>query len=300
MPNRLIKIGAASELLGVSVETLRKWEQTGELLPDRKSKGGTRFYDSAKLLGLGDADTPTVCYARVSTSEQKSDLERQHSMLETYCAAKGWRSEVIKDMGSGMNYRKKGLQSLLEKILRKDMKRLVITHKDRLLRFGAEWVFTWCELQGIEIVIINKGEQPSFEEELAQDVLEIITVFSARLYGSRSQKHRKILAGLQEETDQVFEQIKKSSQTMLLGFKTELRLNNQQRTLLAKHAGTARHAWNSGLCLCKEVFNHNRNNPDDQIKFPSSIDLHKWLVACIKSSNPWYYESSKCADQQAR
>ena len=124
-------------------------------------------------------------------------------MLEAYCAAKGWRSEVIKDLGSGMNYHKKGLQLLLERILRKQMNRLVLTHKDRLLRFGSELVFALCELQGIEVVIINKGEQPSFEEELAQDVLEIITVFSTRLYGSRSKKHKKLMQGLQEEADKL-------------------------------------------------------------------------------------------------
>lgn len=128
-------------------------------------------------------------------------------MLEAYCAAKGWRTEIIKDLGSGMNYRKKGLLTLLEKILRKQMKRLVITHKDRLLRFGAELVFSLCELQNIEIVIIHKGERPSFEEELAQDVLEIITVFSARLYGSRSKKHRKLMTALTEEGDILFSQI---------------------------------------------------------------------------------------------
>ena len=86
------------------------------------------------------------------------------------------------------------------------MKRLVITHKDRLLRFGAELVFALCELQGIEIVIIHKGDRPSFEEELAQDVLEIITVFSARLYGSRSKKHRKLLQELQASADQIGEE----------------------------------------------------------------------------------------------
>lgn len=203
MENRFVKIGTAAELLGVSIETLRKWEATGELIPDRKSRGGTRFYDSSKLLALGDADSPTVCYARVSSHDQKADLDRQHAMLEAYCAAKGWRSEVIRDLGSGINYRKKGLQVILEKILRKQMKRLVLTHKDRILRFGAELVFSLCELQGIEVVIINKGEQPSFEEELAQDVLEIITVFSARLYGSRSKKHSRLLQGLQEEVDKV-------------------------------------------------------------------------------------------------
>jgi Predicted site-specific integrase-resolvase len=102
-------------------------------------------------------------------------------MLETYCAAKGWRTELVTDLGSGMNDRKQGLQKLLEVIVRRKMRRLVITHKDRLLRLGAELIFALCELQGIEIVIIHTGDPPSFEEELAQDVLEIITVFSARL-----------------------------------------------------------------------------------------------------------------------
>ena len=147
---------------------------------------------------LHSSDYPTICYARVSSHDQKTDLERQQVMLEAYCAAKGWRTEVINDLGSGMNYRKKGLQQLLEMILHKRMKRLVLTHKDRLLRFGAELVFTLCEVQGIEIVIIHKGDQPTFEEELAQDVLEIITVFSARLYGSRSKKHKKLMDALED------------------------------------------------------------------------------------------------------
>ena len=77
-----------------------------------------------------------------------------------------------------------------------DVDRLVLTHKDRLLRFGAELVFTICEMKDIEVVIINQGEEPMFEEELAQDVLEIITVFSARLYGSRSHKNKKMLEKL--------------------------------------------------------------------------------------------------------
>ena len=191
MEPRLVKIGEAARLLGTTPDTLRKWESTGELLPHRKTKGGTRYYSMEALLGLRTDDVPTIGYARVSSHDQKADLERQHAALEAYCAAKGWRSYIIKDLGSGMNYRKKGLQELLDLILRRRMRRLVLTHKDRLLRFGAELVFTLCELQGIEIVIIHAGEQPSFEDELAQDVLEIITVFSARLYGARSQTHQR-------------------------------------------------------------------------------------------------------------
>ena len=83
MTNRFIKIGAAAELLGVSIDTLRKWELSGELIPGRKSQAGTRFYDSSKLINLGDEDSPTICYARVSSHDQKVDLERQQAMLET-------------------------------------------------------------------------------------------------------------------------------------------------------------------------------------------------------------------------
>lgn len=171
MENRLVKIGEAAKLLGTTPETLRKWESTGEVLPTRKTKGGTRYYETAVLLGMESADHPTVCYARIGSQDQKADLVRQQDMLEAYCAAKGWRTHTIKDLGSGMNYRKKGLQELLSLILKRQMKRLVITHKDSLLRFGAELVFSLCELQRIEIVIIHKGDQPSFEEDLAQDVL---------------------------------------------------------------------------------------------------------------------------------
>ena len=198
----MVKMGEAAALLGVSVVTLRKWEASGELVPARKTAGGTRFYAVTDLMELGDADAPTVCYARVSSHDQKADLERQHAMLEAYCAAKGWRSEVIKDLGGGMNYRKPGLNKLLEMILRKQMKRLVITHKDRLLRFGSELVFALCAHQQIEIIIIHKGEQPTFEEELAKDVLEIITAFSARLYGSRSKKNRELIEAMKKAAEE--------------------------------------------------------------------------------------------------
>jgi len=86
---------------------------------------------------------------------------------------------------------------------------------------------------------------------------------------------------------------------MLLGFKTELKLNNQQRTSLAKHCGVARHAWNWALGLTKQILDHNRDNPEEKIKFPTAIDLHKWLVALIKPEYPWYYEVSFFAPQYA-
>ena len=86
---------------------------------------------------------------------------------------------------------------------------------------------------------------------------------------------------------------------MLLGFKTELKVNNTQRTQLAKHCGVARHAWNWGLALTKNILAHNKAHPADQIKFPTAVDLHRWLVAMVKPENEWYYEVSKCAPQYA-
>ena len=92
-----------------------------------------------------------------------------------------------------MNYRKKGLKELFNLILSGKISRPVLTHKDRLLRFGCELIFSLCEARQIEVVLINQGEDLSLEEELAQDVLEIITVFSARLYGARSHKNKKLI-----------------------------------------------------------------------------------------------------------
>ncbi len=86
---------------------------------------------------------------------------------------------------------------------------------------------------------------------------------------------------------------------MLLGFKTELHPTNQQKTLLAKHAGVARHAWNWGLWLTRNILNHNSSNPESKLKFPTAIDLHKLLVAMVKPNNYWYYEVSKTAPQYA-
>ena len=101
-----------------------------------------------------------------------------------------------------MNYQKKGLRRLLGEILDGQVGRLVLTHKDRLLRFGAELVFAICEAKGVEVVILNRGEDTTFEEDLAKDVLEILTVFSARLYGSRSPRNQKLLDGVKKAVEE--------------------------------------------------------------------------------------------------
>jgi len=196
--------GAAKEL-GVSTDTLRRWDKSGKLVADR-TVAGHRRYDLDQLLRIQNkkqlpSARITICYARVSTSEQKADLQRQVNLLQSFCEAKGWQPQVIQDLGSGLNYNKRGLRELIKLVLAGSVERIVVFHKDRLLRFGAEIIFQICEAFNTQVIIITRNDEKiAFEEELAQDVLEIITVFSAKLYGSHSKKNKIIAEKLKEAT----------------------------------------------------------------------------------------------------
>jgi len=205
--SRLVTIGEASKILGVSITTLRRWDKNRRLTPE-KTASGHRRYDISKLKPeiyreIQQETKKTIAYARVSSHDQKNDLERQKQVLELYCARQGWTYEIISDLGSGMNYHNKGLKKLINDVLSEKTGRLVITHKDRLLRFGAELIFAVCEAKQVEVVILNQGEDTTFEEDLANDVLEIITVFSARLYGARSRKNQKLLENVKKAVEAV-------------------------------------------------------------------------------------------------
>lgn len=139
---KLLSIGETAKALGVAQATLRKWDQEGLLKPTEITLGGHRRYDLSKIQTprfrpIGQPPRKTVAYARVSSRDQKQDLDRQAQLLELYCSSQGWEYELITDIGSGMNYHKKGLTQLLDHIINGGVQRLVIVHKDRLLRFGA-------------------------------------------------------------------------------------------------------------------------------------------------------------------
>jgi len=195
--DRLVSIGEASKILGVSITTLRRWDKMGRLTPE-KTTSGHRRYDISKLKPEvyrepNQDEKKTIAYARVSSHTQKHDLERQKNVLEVYCSRQGWTYEVISDLGSGVDYHKKGLKRLINDILSERIGRLVIIHKDSLLRFGTELIFAVCEAKNVEVVILNQERDMVAEDDLASDVLEIITVFSTRLYGSKSAKSQKLL-----------------------------------------------------------------------------------------------------------
>ena len=203
---RIVSIGEAAEVLGVSTTTLRRWEAAGKLVAEHTA-GGHRRYDLAKLRpelfrAADQGKRKTIAYARVSSPDQKHDLERQQQLLQRYCTRQGWTFDVVVDLGSGVNYHKKGLKRLVSDMLDGEVGRLVITHKDRLLRFGAELVFAICEAKNVEVVILNQGEDTGSEEDLANDVQEIVTVFGARLYGSRSRRHQKLLDRVKQAVDE--------------------------------------------------------------------------------------------------
>lgn len=209
MPNIMkVSIGKAAKVLGVSIQTLRRWEWEGKIQPERTLHGHRR-YDLAKLQGLkpyqiSQTERLTICYARISSSDQDEQLACQISTLECFCAENGWEYEIISDLGSGMDYNKIGLQELILRICSGDVGRLVLTHKDRLLRFGSELIFSLCEAFNTEVVIMNSSECPeSFGEELSRDMLEIIMAFSVKAIGRNGYKNRIMIEAMREVAEQL-------------------------------------------------------------------------------------------------
>lgn len=200
----LMSIGKFAKELGVSPEHVRTMHRTGEVIPARISEKGTRYYSEEQLRELKNTqfsqrDEKVVAYCRVSTKSQKADLEKQVENVKSYMYAKGYSFEVITDIGSGINYKNKGLQELVYLIDSNQVSKVVILHKDKLVRFGFELVQLLCELHDVEIEIIDKSEH-SEDEELTDDLTQIVTVFANRLYGSRSKKTKDLIERVSDVT----------------------------------------------------------------------------------------------------
>lgn len=193
----MLTIGQLARHLGVCVETLRRWDREGSVKPHTRTRGGHRRYLLAEVMAAlgsdGNLQSPegrlVVGYSRVSSHDQKEDLERQSARLRDYLKNEP-RALFISDLGSGLNFQKRGLAKLLKLITAGRVERLVVTHKDRLLRFGFELLEQMIVAHGacIEVMEDTRG---SDDAELAKDVLTIITVFSARLYGRRAHQNKK-------------------------------------------------------------------------------------------------------------
>lgn len=200
----MYSIGEFGKQIGVTPQTLINWDKRGELKPAHVSQGGTRYYSEEQrnqFLGIAGRKKPkriTIGYCRVSSNKQKDDLERQIENVKTYMIARGYQFDIIQDIGSGINYNKKGLSQLIDKITNGEIDKVVILYKDRLIRFGYELIEKLCNKYGTEIEIIDNTEKTE-EQELVEDLIQIVTVFSCRLQGKRANKAKKMIKELMED-----------------------------------------------------------------------------------------------------
>ena len=181
-----------AELLGVSVKTLQRWDREG-ILKANRTPTDRRYctydqYLQFKGINIEYDKRKVVIYARVSTKNQRDDLQNQTAFLRQFCNARGMIvDQCIEDYGSGLNYNRKKWNGLLDEVMEQKVKTIVITHKDRFIRFGYDWFERFCMKFHTTIVVVN-NEVLSPQEEVVLDIISILHVFSCRLYGLRKYK----------------------------------------------------------------------------------------------------------------
>ena len=186
-----------TKILGVTAQTLRNWDKEGKLKPSYTKSNGYRYYSEDVILSYTQErktkkDVNVVLYARVSSKKQQDDLERQISNLKEYAKDKYEKYDVISDIGSGINYENPGLKKLIEMINKKQVDVIVVLYKDRLLRYGFELVEYFAKLNNVKIEVIDKIDKNQ-DQELVEDLVQIITVFSCKLQGKRKKKTKELL-----------------------------------------------------------------------------------------------------------
>jgi predicted site-specific integrase-resolvase len=191
-----------AKIVGKSTQTLRNWDKSGKLTPHHTSANGYRYYSHDQVnqvFGIKDETKRIIIgYCRVSSNKQKDDLERQVENMRTYLLSKGEPFEIITDIGSGINYSKKGLKQLIKKITNYEVKKVNVLYKDRLLRFGFELIEYVARLYNCEIEVIDNTEK-SEQQELVEDLVQIVTVFSCKLQGKRANRAKKLIRELIED-----------------------------------------------------------------------------------------------------
>ncbi len=179
MTKNYVTPGEAARILGVCDRTLRYWEEQGKITAIRTA-GGQRRYDITTYTTGATEDRVIILYARVSSTKQKEDLQRQCEYLQSQYPD----GELVKEVGGGLNYKRKKMLTILERVMSGNVKRIVVTYKDRLARFGFDLLEWFCTKHSCEIVVLNKVEF-SPEREMVEDILSMLHCFSARLYGLR-------------------------------------------------------------------------------------------------------------------
>lgn len=200
---KYLGIKKVKEILGVTSQTLRNWDKNGRLKPHHTTESGYRFYSENQINELiqnKEVKRDIIGYCRVSSQKQYDDLNRQIENVKLYLLSQGKPFKIITDIGSGINYNKSGLLQLLELVNNNRVEKIVILYKDRLLRIGFELFNNFCKLHNTEIEIIDNTEK-SEQEELTEDLIQIITVFSCKLQGKRAKTTKKMIKELVKEDD---------------------------------------------------------------------------------------------------
>jgi len=200
MSERLLPPREACRRFGIHFVTLKRWIYSGKIRAVKTPTGRWMIPESEIeriISGKGEAkEVRAVIYARVSSSDQKSDLERQIQYLTQYCSAKGYRViYVLSDIASGFKTNRRGLQKLFNCVVNRQVDVVVITYKDRLTRFGFEYLEYFFRQYGVKTEVVYGEEPKEAYQELVEDLLAIVTSFAGKLYGMRSHRKKKLVQG---------------------------------------------------------------------------------------------------------
>jgi excisionase family DNA binding protein len=208
---KLLRPREFCEVVGISYNTLKQWVREGRVKVYRTTTGRWRipYSEVERILGLRQGyigETRAVIYARVSSSNQKSDLDRQIQYLTQYCASKGYRVvDVLSDVASGLKTDRRGLLKLFNQVVNRQVDVVVVTYRDRLTRFGFEYLEYFFKQYGVRVEVAFGEEPKGAYRELVEDLIEIVTSFAGRLYGLKSRRKRKLVERFKKLLEEVEE-----------------------------------------------------------------------------------------------
>jgi len=190
---------------------LSRWVREGRIRTIRTAGGKYRIPESeVRRIAEGipiSVEARAIIYARVGSSDQRSDLERQVEYLKQYCSSKGYRVvNVLSDVASGLNTSRKGLLKLFDYVVNRQVDVVVITYRDRLTRFGFEYLEYFFKQYGVRVEVVFGEEPKNTYQELVEDLLAVVTSFAGKLYGMRSRKKRKLVEGFKKLVEEVEEE----------------------------------------------------------------------------------------------
>jgi excisionase family DNA binding protein len=205
---RLLRPKEVCQRLGISYSTLSRWVREGRIRAVRTAGGVFRVPESeVRRIAEGlpiSKEVRAVIYARVSSSDQRSDLERQVQYLTQYCSSKGYRVvDVLSDVASGLKTDRKGLLKLFNYVVNRQVDVVVVTYRDRLTRFGFEYLEHFFNQHGVRVEVVFGEEPKDAYQELVEDLIEIVTSFAGKLYGLRSHKKKRLVEGFKKLLEEV-------------------------------------------------------------------------------------------------